>query len=147
MTNFEEFLAEQMQDDEFRKEYEELEPHFVIVQAIINAYNAGMTKERLVAKMGISEKYISQLENANANPSVKTLKKLATDFTNSDFEKLKLTYSDLLKLAFKLTNFNTSSVQWICPQVRVKRILFWNIFLLLVNLKKISIKNSFSLLL
>ena len=78
MTNFEEFLAEQMQDDEFLKEYEELEPHFVIVQAIINAYNAGMTKERLVAKMGISEKYISQLENANANPSVKTLKKLAT---------------------------------------------------------------------
>ena len=80
MTNFEEFLAEQMQDDEFLKEYEELEPHFVIVQAMINAYNAGMTKECLVAETGISEKYISQLENANANPnpSVKTLQKLAT---------------------------------------------------------------------
>ena len=78
MTNFEEFLAEQLQDDEFRKEYEELEPHFVIVQAMVNAYNAGMTKECLVAKTGISEKYISQLENANANLSVKTLQKLAT---------------------------------------------------------------------
>lgn len=80
MTNFEECLAEQLQDDEFRKEYEELEPHFVIVQAMINAYNTGMTKECLVAKTGISEKYISQLENANANPnpSVKTLQKLAT---------------------------------------------------------------------
>ena len=31
MSNFEEFLAEQLKDDEFRREYEELKPHFTIV--------------------------------------------------------------------------------------------------------------------
>ena len=78
MSNFEEFLAEQLQNDEFRKEYEELEPHFAIIQAIIHAYNSGITKSDLVAETGISPKYISQLENGNANPSIKTLQKLAT---------------------------------------------------------------------
>ena len=70
MSNFEEFLAEQLKNDEFCREYEELKPHFTIIKAIINAYNSGITKSDLVAK-------ISQLENGNANPSIKTLQKLA----------------------------------------------------------------------
>ena len=77
MSNFEEFLAEQLKNDEFRNEYEELEPHFTIIKAMINAYNSGITKNDLVAETGISRKYISQLENGNANPSVRTLQKLA----------------------------------------------------------------------
>lgn len=36
MTNFDDFLAEQMQDEEFRKEYEALEPEFTIMQAMID---------------------------------------------------------------------------------------------------------------
>lgn len=40
MTNFDDFLAEQMKDDEFRKEYEALEPEFTIMQAVIDARNA-----------------------------------------------------------------------------------------------------------
>ena len=77
MSNFEEFLAEQLKNDEFRREYEELKPHFEIIQAMINPYNSGITKSDLVVKTGISPKYISQLENGNANPSIKTLQKLA----------------------------------------------------------------------
>ena len=77
MFNFEELLAEQLKNDEFRREYEELEPHFTIIKAMINAYNSGITKNDLVAETGISRKYISQLENGNANPSVRTLQKLA----------------------------------------------------------------------
>ena len=77
MSNFEEFLAEQLKNDEFRNEYEELEPHFAIIKAMINVYNLGITKSDLVAKTGISPKYISQLKNDNANPSVRTLQKLA----------------------------------------------------------------------
>ena len=77
MSNFEEFLTEQLKDDKFRREYEELEPHFTIIKAMINVYNLGITKSDLVAKTGISPKYISQLKNGNANPSVRTLQKLA----------------------------------------------------------------------
>ena len=36
MTNFDNFLAAQMQDEEFRKEYEALEPEFTIMQAMID---------------------------------------------------------------------------------------------------------------
>ena len=79
MTDFKEFVTEQMNDPEFRKEYEALEPEFSIMQAMINARNAsGLTQKELSARSGIAQGDISKLENGNANPSIKTLKKLAT---------------------------------------------------------------------
>ena len=48
MSEFKELLAEQMKDEEFRKEYEALEPEFTIMQAMIDARNAeGMTQKEL----------------------------------------------------------------------------------------------------
>ena len=48
MTNFNDFLAEQMKDDDFRREYEALEPEFTIMQAMIDARNAeGLTQKEL----------------------------------------------------------------------------------------------------
>ena len=44
MTNFDDFLAEQMQDEEFRKEYEALEPEFTIMQAMIDAQQSEKLK-------------------------------------------------------------------------------------------------------
>lgn len=37
MSDFEKLLKNQLEDPEFRAEYEALEPEFVIVQAIIDA--------------------------------------------------------------------------------------------------------------
>jgi len=37
MSEFKEFLDEQLQDPEFRKEWNALEPEFAIVQALIDA--------------------------------------------------------------------------------------------------------------
>ena len=48
MTNFDDFLNEQLQDEELRKEYEALEPAFAIVQALIDARNR-MNNEIAVA--------------------------------------------------------------------------------------------------
>jgi ribosome-binding protein aMBF1 (putative translation factor) len=79
MTNFNDFLAEQMKDDEFRKEYEALEPEFTIMQAMIDARNAeGLTQKELSVRSGIAQGDISKLENGNANPSIRTLQRLAT---------------------------------------------------------------------
>ena len=36
MSEFREFLEEQLQDPEFRKEWDALEPEFAIVQALID---------------------------------------------------------------------------------------------------------------
>lgn len=76
--DFQKYLDEQLNDAEFRKEWESLEPEFTIMQAIINARNsAGLTQKELSVRSGISQGDISKLENGNANPSVKTLKRLA----------------------------------------------------------------------
>lgn len=67
-----------MQNEQFRKEYEALEPEFAIIQAIIDARQAtGLTQRELSERTGIAQSDISKLENGNANPSIRTLKKLA----------------------------------------------------------------------
>ena len=78
MTNFDEFLAEQMKDEEFKKEYDALEPEFTIMQAMIDARNAeGLTQKELSVRSGIAQGDISKMENGNANPSIRTLQRLA----------------------------------------------------------------------
>jgi transcriptional regulator with XRE-family HTH domain len=78
MTQFKDFLNEQLKDDEFRTEYEALEPEFAIIQAIINARKAnGMTQKQLAECTGITQADISKMERGNANPSIRTLQRLA----------------------------------------------------------------------
>ncbi len=78
MTKFNDFLNEQLKDPEFKKEYDALEPEFSIIQAIIDARkNSGMTQKDLAEKTGITQGDISRLENGSANPSLKTLQRLA----------------------------------------------------------------------
>ncbi len=78
MSKFNDFLAEQMTNEDFKKEYEALEPEFSIRQAMIDARNSkGLTQKELSALSGIAQGDISKLENGNANPSVKTLQRLA----------------------------------------------------------------------
>lgn len=77
-AKFDDFLQEQLQNPEFKKEYEELQPERAIIQAIIDARkNAGLTQKELAERTGIAQGDISKLERGNANPSVRTLKRLA----------------------------------------------------------------------
>lgn len=75
---FEEALEEELQDPEFRAEWEALEPDFQIAQAILE-YRArtGLTEEQLAETSGISLMYFRRLESGTANPSLRTLKRLA----------------------------------------------------------------------
>ena len=77
-VKFDEFLREQLEDPEFKREYEALQPDHAIIQAIIDARkNAGLTQKQLSERTGIAQGDISKLESGNANPSVRTLKRLA----------------------------------------------------------------------
>ncbi len=78
MTDFNAFLDEQLKDAAFRKEYEALEPEFTVKQALIDARTGeGLTQKELAARSGIAQGDISKLENGTANPSVRTLQRLA----------------------------------------------------------------------
>lgn len=78
MTNFKDFLNEQLKDPNLKKEYDALRPEMAIIQAMIDAREkTGMTQKELSEKTGITQADISRLENGNANPSLKTLQRLA----------------------------------------------------------------------
>lgn len=78
MTTYEEFLKEQLKDPELKAEYDALEPEFAIIQAMIDARKeSGLTQKELSARTGIAQADISKLERGTANPSLRTLQRLA----------------------------------------------------------------------
>ena len=78
MIKLEDALAKKMEDPAFRDEYEALEPEYAIMQAMVDARAAaGLTQKQLSEKTGIAQGDISKLESGNANPSVRTLQRLA----------------------------------------------------------------------
>ena len=78
MSKFDDFLKEQLKDPEFRKEWDALQPERAVIQAMIDARRkTGLTQKQLSEKTGIAQADISKLERGNANPSIKTLQRLA----------------------------------------------------------------------
>ena len=78
MSDFREYLNKQLEDPEFRAEWDALQPEMAIVQAMIDARKqAGLTQRELSERTGITQSDISKLENGSANPSIKTLQRLA----------------------------------------------------------------------
>ena len=71
MTNFNDFLNEQMKDPEFKAE-------FSVIEAMLKARKeSGLTQKQLSERTGIAQTDISKLERGNANPSLRTLQRLA----------------------------------------------------------------------
>lgn len=77
--NFRDTLNEQLLDSEFRTEWESIEPERQIMRAIIEAReHHDLTQKQLADVTGIGQADISRLENGTGNPSLRTLKRLAT---------------------------------------------------------------------
>ena len=78
MTNFDDYLAKQLEDPEFRKEYEALEPDYEIIKQIISIrIEQNLTQKDLADRIGNKQSNISRLESGNYNPSLKFLKEIA----------------------------------------------------------------------
>lgn len=78
MLTLREAIAEEMKNPEFRAEWEALEPEFQIIRAITEGRKVNdITQEQLAEATGINQANISRLENGTANPSLRTLKRLA----------------------------------------------------------------------
>ena len=78
MSDFQKHLEKQLQDPEFKKEWDNLEPEFAMIQAMIDARKrCNMTQKELAERTGIDQSDISKIETGNANPALSTLKRLA----------------------------------------------------------------------
>ena len=78
MSEFNEFLNEQLDDPEFRKEWEDIQPEMDVIRAMVDArISQNLTQKELAERTGINQADISKLENGTRNPSLKLLKRLA----------------------------------------------------------------------
>lgn len=76
--DFNQYVQKQLQQPEFKQEYDKLEPEFAMIQALIDARKGmGMTQKELAEKTGIAQGDISKIEHGKVNVSLATLKRLA----------------------------------------------------------------------
>lgn len=78
MSEFKEFLEDQLKDNEFKKEWENIQPEMDVIRAMVDArISQNLTQKELAERTGINQADISKLENGTRNPSLKLLKRLA----------------------------------------------------------------------
>jgi transcriptional regulator with XRE-family HTH domain len=78
MTKFRKDLNQHLKNPRLKQEYEQLEPDFIIMQALIDARKKlGLTQQELAQRTHINQADISKIEKGISSPSLNTLKKLA----------------------------------------------------------------------
>lgn len=78
MSDFRNYLNRQLENPDFKKEWDYLEPEYNTMQAMIDARKrCNMTQKELAERTGIDQSDISKIETGNANPALSTLKRLA----------------------------------------------------------------------
>lgn len=73
--NFEEWLEEEMKDEEFRAEYERLGPGFEVAKLRMLR---GLTQAELAERVGTHQSSISRLERGEGEPSLSFLRRVVT---------------------------------------------------------------------
>ena len=78
MKTFDDMLVQQLQDEEFKKEYEAIQSEMDEIRASVDARTSqNLTQKELSERTGINQADISKLENGTRNPSINLLKRLA----------------------------------------------------------------------
>lgn len=78
MSDYRKYLNKKLKDPEFKKEWDELEPEYNLIRAMIIARKKKhLTQKQLATITGIDQADISKIETGNANPALSTLKRIA----------------------------------------------------------------------
>lgn len=78
MKTLDDMLTEQLKNEDFRKEYEAIQPEMNVIRAMVDARTSmNLTQKELAERTGINQADISKLENGTRNPSINLLKRLA----------------------------------------------------------------------
>lgn len=78
MDDFEKHLSKKLKNPSFAKKWQESEAEYTLVKALIEARSAmGMTQQQLARLSEIDQAVLSRIESGKANPSIKTLQRVA----------------------------------------------------------------------
>ncbi len=78
MSDLQKYKEKQLQNPEFKKEYDATRNEYNVTRAIIAArIAANMTQKELAEKSGIRQSNISRIENGTCSPTIATLQALA----------------------------------------------------------------------
>jgi DNA-binding XRE family transcriptional regulator len=78
LVRFDDFLAEQLKDPEFRKAYDALDEEFAVITALIAfRKQQDLTQEQLAERAGMRQSAIARFETVGSNPTIKSLFRLA----------------------------------------------------------------------
>ena len=78
MDDFEAFLNDQLQDSEFKCEWDASQLEFDITELLISArQEQHITQKELAAKTGIRQSNLSRIERGQCKPGLTTLQKIA----------------------------------------------------------------------
>ena len=81
MDDFQKLLNDELQNPEFKKEWDNLELRYNIIKQLIklrNGYN--LTQTELAKKIGTTQAVISRIENGTVNIGIDFLEKVARAF-------------------------------------------------------------------
>lgn len=79
--SWKELKRELLQDADFKKAYEELEPEYQVARSLIALRAAkGMTQAQMAARSAVQRPMLSRLESAKEIPTIHTLAKIAAAY-------------------------------------------------------------------
>jgi len=79
ITSYSDLRKKWMKDPDFKKAYDDLEPEFAIVRAMIKMrLKNKMSQKDLAKKLGTKQPAIARFESGAYNPTLSFLKKLST---------------------------------------------------------------------
>ena len=109
MRTFDDMLSKQLKDEEFRKEYEAIQPEMDVIRAIVDARTSqNLTQKELAERTGINVNTIRKYEIGIRKPKVEQLKKIADGLEISVIEFLNIEIeneADLIAMLKKISPF------------------------------------------
>lgn len=78
MSDLREHLARELENSDFKREWDDQASEREVARCIVEARLAeGLSQKELAERSGLKQSNLCRLENGNGNPSVETLEKIA----------------------------------------------------------------------
>jgi ribosome-binding protein aMBF1 (putative translation factor) len=78
MTRISELKQRWMKNPDFRREYDEADTEYTIIEALIRARNdANLSQAELAEKLGTTQSAVARLEGGGVSPTLSTLRRYA----------------------------------------------------------------------